>query len=252
MMDLPKGAMPHLQPIQTLDTHQPSIMDVHQLEKQIAYSFQDRSLLEEALRHSSYINEHPTLSSNERLEFLGDTVLNLVVSDLLMALEPPLAEGVMTRIRAHLVNEATLAEIAKHLRLGELLLLGKGELQSNGREKHSILADACEALIAAVYLDGGFEAAHRMVKRLYASRILPEHIDMIGVDYKSKLQEMIQGSQKAGPVYRLIRAFGPDHEKCFVVQVTTAQGTATGQGKNKKAAEQDAARNALRTIYGIQ
>jgi len=227
-------------------------MDAHPLEKRIAYRFQDRSLLEEALRHSSYINEHPSLSSNERLEFLGDTVLNLVVSDLLMALEPPLAEGVMTRIRAQLVNEATLADIAKHLRLGEFLLLGKGEMQSNGREKHSILADACEALIAAVYIDGGFEAAHRMVKQLYASRITPEHIDMIGIDYKSKLQEMIQSSQKTGPVYHLVDAFGPDHAKCFVVQVTTAQGIATGQGKNKKAAEQDAARNALRTLYGIQ
>ncbi len=227
-------------------------MDVHPLENRIAYRFQDRSLLEEALRHSSYINEHPSLTSNERLEFLGDTVLNLVVSDLLMTLDPPLDEGVMTRIRSQLVNESTLADIAKDLRLGEWLLLGKGELQSNGRQKRSILADACEALIAAVYLDGGFEAAYRMVQHFYASRITPENIDRIGVDYKSKLQEMIQGSQKKGPVYRLIDAFGPDHEKCFVVQVTTAQGIATGMGKNKKAAEQDAARNALRTLYENQ
>lgn len=218
----------------------------------IGYVFRNRNLLEESLRHSSFINEHPALTSNERLEFLGDSVLSLVVSHLLMGIEPPLPEGMMTRLRAQLVNETTLAEIARKIDLGTFLQLGKGETQSNGRAKNSILADACEALIAAVYLDGGFDAAFRLVQGFIEPMLQQGRVESLSPDFKSNLQELLQATQKPAPVYRVIDETGPDHEKCFVVQVKTVDGETTGQGRNKKAAEQDAARNALRAIYRLQ
>lgn len=221
-------------------------------ERCIGYVFRNRDLLDEALRHSSFINEHPTLTSNERLEFLGDAVLSLVVSHLLMEIAPPLPEGTMTRFRAQLVNETTLADIARKIDLGGYLQLGKGETQSNGKSKNSILADACEALIAAVYLDGGFDAAFRLVQGFIEPMLQQGRVESLSPDFKSNLQELLQAAQKPGPVYRVIDEIGPDHEKRFVVQVRTVDGETAGQGRNKKAAEQDAARNALRIIYGLQ
>ena len=220
------------------------------LEEQLSYHFSNQTLLEEALRHSSFVNEQPdsTLTDNERLEFLGDAVLSLIVSDLLMQTFPDEKEGQLSRLRADLVNESRLAAIARSIGLGDFLSLGNGEIQSNGREKNSILADAMEAVIAAAYLDKGYKAAYGIIERhfrdLIEGALERPHI----LDFKSRLQEIVQIKFKAVPTYEIVGDSGPDHDKTFYVEMTVGPIQAKGSGKSKKAAEQDAARQGLMVI----
>ncbi len=222
------------------------------LELKISYRFKKKDLLEEACRHSSFVNEQPEthltaacVKDNERLEFLGDAVLNLVVGHVLMDRYPQLPEGDLSRMRAHLVNESELAIVAREIDLGDFLLLGKGEIQSNGREKKSILADAFEAVVAAIYLDGGFDAAFRFVRDRFVDRVSGTASPVSVADYKSRLQEIVQTTHKAMPIYEVIGESGPDHDKTFAVRITVCDLAAEGIGKSKKTAEQDAARQAL-------
>jgi len=217
----------------------------------LGYPFRSPVLLEEALQHSSFVNEQARpLASNERLEFLGDTVLNLVVSHLLMVQFPDLDEGSLSRMRAGLVNEASLAVIAAELNLGNHVQLGKGEIRTQGRYKKSILSDTYEAILAAVYLDGGFEAAFALIQghfsELFAQSVGPDVIS----DYKTRVQEMIQKAGHPPPVYRITAESGPDHDKTFRVALESAAYTTEGTGKSKKAAEQDAARKAYEYLSG--
>lgn len=221
--------------------------DLSVLEEDLKYRFLDTGLLAEALRHSSYVNESAddTLNDNERLEFLGDAVLNLNVSHVLMDQFPDVDEGDLSRMRANLVNETQLAELARSIDLGSYLKLGKGEIQSQGDQKNSILADAFEAIIAAVYIDGGFDAAFKLVEHFF-SDLLDEALSAPGSqDYKSRLQELIQRDHQAVPQYQVVDEQGPDHDKIFVVKLKVLTIETTGSGKNKKAAEQRAAKKAL-------
>lgn len=216
------------------------------LEEAIGYCFRDITLLQNALSHSSYANErfHDSLKSNERLEFLGDSVLGMVVAEHLYRTCPERPEGELSRMRADMVCEASLAAIARKLTLGEYLLLGHGEALSGGKNRPSILADAVESVIAAIYLDGGFAPAKEFIHKFVLTTVTVEKPR--NVDYKTAFQELIQ--QKKGQVitYTLLRESGPDHNKEFVVQVCV-NGNAAGEGigSSKKRAEQDAARNAL-------
>ena len=218
-----------------------------ELQRKLLYEFENANLLEESLRHSSFVNEQADIGmrDNERLEFLGDAVLNLVVGDLLMQRHPDSEEGDLSRMRANLVNETQLAAIARSLNLGFYLQLGKGELQTNGREKNSILADTLEAVMAAIYLDGGFEAALNVIDRHFSPLIGAGAIPMVSFDYKSQVQELVQVTQQEMPIYTVIHESGPDHDKTFQVRLQLQQLDAKGVGKSKKMAEQDAARKAL-------
>jgi len=220
--------------------------DYDTLEALIGHTFADRGLLETALRHSSWCNEHPdeTGGDNERLEFLGDAVLDLVVGHRLMERYPYLREGQLSVTRAQVVSEAGLADVAAQLGLGEWLKLGRGEDRSGGRNKPSILADSFEALVASVYLDGGLPAAWQLVGRLLSVRI--ETVELKGFyDFKTRLQEFCQAHLKATPTYGVLAEVGPDHDKRFVVSVTLA-GREWGRaaGRSKKEAEQMAAAEA--------
>lgn len=222
------------------------------LQNSIQYRFKDTTLLEEALRHSSYVNEQNNdgLRDNERLEYLGDAVLNLVIGDLLMRAYPQMREGDLSRIRANLVNETQLAHIARAMMLGGHLKLGKGEIQTGGQDKNSILANAVEALIAAVYLDGGFTAAFDMIETHFADLIDDAPEVNTGQDFKSRLQESVQGKIQELPRYRVVDAQGPDHDKTFYVEMVAGDLKTQGVGKSKKLAEQDAARLALDQAIG--
>ena len=220
------------------------------LEKTLAYVFVNKALLEESLRHSSFVNEQirSDFRDNERLEFLGDAVVNLIVGHLLMSRFPDLNEGELSRMRAHLVNETRLAAIAREMDLGAYIRLGKGEMQSEGQDKPSILADALEALTAAVYLDGGFDAAFRLVETWFSDRLNRNASAIRNHDYKSQLQELIQTTQMQLPVYEVVREEGPDHDKTFKVLLKAGELRTEGIGKSKKAAEQDAAGKALELL----
>ncbi len=217
--------------------------DYDQLEAALGYTFVDRSRLEIALRHTSWSNEHADAvgGDNERLEYLGDAVLDLIVGHRLMDRFPALREGPLSVTRAQVVSEAGLAQVAARLDLGAWLLLGKGEDKSGGRAKPSILADAFEAVVAAVYLDGGFTAAWTLVERLLAARI--EQVEPTGFfDYKTRLQEMAMARRKEQPSYRVVAELGPDHDKRFVVAVLIGGNEwARADGRSKKEAEQSAA-----------
>ena len=224
--------------------------DAKDLIARIGYTFKNNNLLEEALSHSSFVNEQndTALKDNERLEFLGDAVLNLAIGHLLMLQYPATDEGDLSKMRANLVNENKLGEIARSLDIGACLKLGKGELQSNGYDKQSILADALEALTAAIYLDGGYDKTFAIIQNLFK-----DHLDSLDdsdliVDYKSRLQEMAQINQIQMPSYDVSREFGPDHDKTFVVQLSIGHIITEGVGKNKKAAEQHAAGKAFKLI----
>jgi ribonuclease III len=221
-----------------------------ELEQQIQYFFKNKDFLVESLQHSSWVNENPekNLRDNERLEFLGDAVVNLVVATCLMEKFPDLNEGDLSRIRANLVNETQLADLARDLVLGPYLLLGKGELLTNGREKNSILADAFEAVVAAVYLDGGFEAAFGVVKKCFDPLLIDAVSPKLNLDFKSRLQEIVQTRQTEMPEYKIFKENGPDHDKTFHVKIEVFNIVAIGAGKSKKMAEQDAARTALELI----
>jgi ribonuclease-3 len=220
------------------------------LEKILGYHFDHDELLNESLRHSSFVNEQadPSLQDNERLEFLGDAVLNLVIGHLLMRDYPQMREGDMSRIRATMVNETQLAQLARTIELGRFLRLGKGELLTNGQEKNSLLANAFEALTAAVYLDKGFTAVFAFIENHFQDLLQDAHQLSLDQDFKSRLQEAIQSNCKNIPTYEVVQEIGPDHDKTFHVAVRVGEMEAQGQGKSKKTAEQDAARNALERL----
>ena len=227
------------------------------IESRLGHRFTDRLRLECALTHSSFAHERLQGAGRppaecaaddhyERFEFLGDAVLGLVISDLIMRRFPEAQEGELSRVRAGLVCCERLAERAQMLGLGEALRLGKGELATGGKDKASILAAAYEAVIAAVYLDAGFESARRMVMAHFQEIIeTTPAIDLLG-DYKTPLQELVQAASKTTPAYRVAREEGPDHMKVFEVEVfVNGECLARGRGRSKKEAEQDAARSAL-------
>ena len=218
------------------------------LESKLQYAFADPSLLSEALNHSSYANEHrgAQVSSNERLEFLGDSVLGFVTAEFLFKTYGKLPEGDLTRMRAALVCEQSLYEVARELELGQHLKLGKGEEAGGGRERQSILADATEAVFAAVYLDGGMEKARELIYRVLLSRA-PKAEERR--DYKTTLQEIVQ--RKSGQVltYHMVGESGPDHNKTFEFEVRlNDEGIGRGCGHSKKEAEQEAAHCALNKL----
>lgn len=222
------------------------------LEKSIAYGFQNPHLLEEALRHRSFVNEQPQTEGrdNERFEFLGDAVLNLVVSHVLMQTYPDMTEGDLSRARAHLVNETYLAQVARTLKLGPCIQLGHGEALTGGHDKPSILSDTLEAVLAAVYLDGGFQAAFDVIGTRLAFRFDTVGTPAAITDYKSRLQEHAQNQGTSVPAYRVVDESGPDHNKTFVVELTLKQLKTIGTGRNKRTAEQQAAREALKRLTG--
>ena len=215
-----------------------------ELEAKLGYTFQNRQLLEHALTHSSYANEHREgLTSNERLEFLGDSVLGMVVADHLYRAHPDMPEGELTRTRAALVCEGSLYEVAKRLGLGGYLRLGKGEDAGGGRSRPSILADAVESVLAAVYLDGGIDQARRLIRVLILDREVEKAVDR---DYKTALQELVQRESGQVLAYRAVGERGPDHAKIFIMEVElNGKSVGVGEGRTKKEAEQMAARAAL-------
>ena len=220
---------------------------MHTLEKRLNYTFENKELLERALYHSSYANEHRGgFGSNERLEFLGDAVLGMVTADYLFHRHPDLPEGDLTRIRAALVCEQSLHEVAQRLGLGEYIKLGHGEELGGGRKRPSILADATEALLGAIYLDGGIEPA-----RAFVLRFIPHKVDVAVAggafkDYKTMLQEIVQKNKQETLEYRLAGQSGPDHDKRFTMELLLNSNVfASGTGRSKKEAEQLAAKKAL-------
>ena len=219
---------------------------MHTLEKRLNYTFENKELLERALYHSSYANEHRGgFGSNERLEFLGDAVLGMVTADYLFHRHPDLPEGDLTRIRAALVCEQSLHEVAQRLGLGEYIKLGHGEELGGGRKRPSILADAVEAVIAAMYLDGGLEPAQRFILAHILNGLAEGEIHHVE-DYKTELQERVQ--RRAGQTlsYTVCAESGPDHNKTFTMAVLlNGSEIGRGTGRTKKEAEQSAARCAL-------
>ena len=219
---------------------------INELEKAIGYQFRNITLLQNALSHSSYANErwHDSLKSNERLEFLGDSVLGMVVAEHLYRTFPDRPEGELTRMRADMVCEKTLARVANGLGLGKHLLLGKGEEQGGGRSRESILADAVESVIAACYLDGGMTAAVQFIQKFILVNVPVTKLQ--NADYKTALQEVIQKNPEEKVEYILISESGPDHSKTFAVEVCLNSNViGKGSGRSKKEAEQMAAKEAL-------
>ncbi len=224
------------------------------LQRDIEYRFRDRGLLEHAMTHTSRANEDVSggVVDNESLEFLGDAVLGFMIADMLFREFPTFNEGQKSKIKALLVSTTTLARQAERLALGDHLLLGRGEEKSGGRRKQALLADAYEALIAAIYLDGGIEQARAFIAREFAALVDDvKHHGLHGRDYKSALQEVLQSESAPLPEYRLAGTTGPDHEKLFRVELLVRGETiAEGTGGSKKEAEQEAARLALEKIHG--
>ncbi|MFC2010470.1 ribonuclease III [Chloroflexota bacterium] len=225
--------------------------DLAALQKNLGVIFKDASLLEQALTHSSYINENPgsTFPSNERLEFLGDAVLGLIVSEKLYRDYPHLTEGGMTKLRSALVRQETLARIARIIGLGGYLYLGRGEEASGGRQKPANLACALEAVIAAIFLDRGQSGAMEFILKSFNAELEKAVNQGMRTDYKSELQELTQSREQQAPAYHLIEATGPDHGKIFTVEVRLGKTVlGRGSGKSKKAAETEAARTALERL----
>ncbi|MGP1486765.1 ribonuclease III [Peptostreptococcus stomatis] len=218
---------------------------IRAFEEKIGYEFKNKTYIQTALTHSSFANEHKEFNYNERLEFLGDSILGLVVSDYLFRARNDLPEGKLTRLRANVVCEESLSAVARKINLGDHLFLGKGEKASGGSDRDSILADATEAVIAAIYLDGGFDQAKDFILSNLRDTIAKNIDGNIFRDYKTILQEIIQGNN--GKIsYKLVGESGPDHDKEFEMQVKCGQDTiGIGKGKNKKEAEKEAARDAL-------
>ena len=220
--------------------------NIELFEQKINYEFKNKEYILEALTHSSYSNENKNYPFNERLEFLGDSVLSIVISDYLFKKETKLPEGELTKIRANIVCEESLSEVSKDIHLGKYMLLGKGEEATGGRERISILADALEAVIAAIYLDGGIKCAREFILTNMEKIINDSIKGKIFRDYKTCLQEVLQSNGENNIWYKLIEEKGPDHNKRFVMEVginDTVLGV--GEGKSKKDAEQVAAKCAL-------
>lgn len=224
---------------------------IKEFQEKIGYQFQQEGLLRQALTHSSYANEHrmKKLSDNERLEFLGDAVLEIVTSDFLYHEHSDVPEGELTRVRASIVCEQTLAFCTRALNLGDYLFLGKGEDQTGGRKRKSILSDAFEAIIGAIYLDGGFASAKEFIHKFILKDI--EHKKLF-YDSKTILQEIVQSDYKGKEIeYVLTGEIGPDHDKKFVVSLVVGDKTlGKGTGRTKKAAEQEAAYRAIIKLKG--
>lgn len=225
--------------------------DIAELEAKLHYRFQDDSLLQLALTHRSHVkSSNSTSESFERLEFLGDSILGLVVSEFLYHTFPDKSEGDLTKLKSQLVNEITLSQNGKSIDLGRYIHLSPEEEKSGGRERNSIIADAFEALIAAVYIDGGLEVARRMIKTL----ILEKYLEIVGnktyFNYKGELLEYMQAQGGAPPKYEVLIEEGPDHEKRFTIAVfVNGRKMGIGQGTTKKEAEQKAAKMAMEAIY---
>jgi ribonuclease III len=220
---------------------------LHHLEDRLAYHFVDINLLSTALTHRSYVNENKQLdiSDNERFEFLGDAVLGLSVSDLIIKKYATFPEGTLTQIRASLVNEKHLAQLASNLRLGDCLLLGRGEDNSGSRTKDSFLANAFEAVIAAVYIDSDFNNANNIITKLIEPLLEDNNSSFEYFDFKTALQELCQKRYKTVPIYMVIDSKGPDHAKTFEVKIIIVNKlTEIGSGKSKKEAEKQAAQKA--------
>lgn len=221
-------------------------------EELLQYKFHNKELLKNALTHSSYANEtHSLNGSNERLEFLGDSVLSIIVSEYLYNNFKKMPEGELTKIRASLVCEKTLCMFSKQINVGDYLLLGKGEANNHGNERASILADAFEAILAAIFIDGGMDAAKKHVLRFIVPELDNREFDLF-TDYKTALQEVIQRNPEERLTYVLTDETGPDHDKRFTVEVhLNSNVIGTGVGKSKKQAEQEAAHQAL-ILMGIE
>jgi ribonuclease-3 len=230
----------------------PLPQELDALESRLGYRFRDRGLLEHALTHKSKAHEDPSggVIDNESLEFLGDAVLGLVVADALFKALPGSSEGQKSKIKANLVSTASLAELAEGLGLGDHMILGRGEEKTGGRRKPALLADTYEAIIAALYLDGGLEAARGFIVREIGARIeAARQPGYFGRDHKSRLQERLQGLGRALPAYRVVVETGPEHRKMFSVLVASGeQVLAHAEGRTKKDAEQEAARLALESL----
>ena len=223
---------------------------IKDLEEEIGYHFKNISLLQNALTHSSYANErwHNSLLSNERLEFLGDSILGMLVAEYLFRNFPDRPEGELTRMRADMVCEKTLAGVAEKIHLGQHLLLGHGEEQGGGRSRESILADAVESVIAASFLDGGMEAALHFIKTFILVEVPVSQLH--NMDYKTKLQELVQQKKNQVLSYNLLSETGPDHDKHFEVCVAlNGKEVGRGEGRSKKRAEQEAARLAINKLF---
>ena len=224
-------------------------LQIKELQKKIGYRFKNKSLLVKSMTHSSYANEKQKITNgnNERLEFLGDSLLGMSVAILIYGLKPELSEGKMTKLRAELVCERSLADIARELDLGVYLLLGRGEKSAGGQSRPSILSDAFEAMLGAIYLDGGFKPVEKLIVK-YFTPLLNNPVKSYK-DYKTKLQEVVQEKPGQKLVYEITGEQGPDHEKQFTVDVKiNGKIIGTGTGKNKKSAEQAAAKAALAII----
>lgn len=236
-----------------LESIKEKAVDLCILETNIGYSFKDRSFLSNAMCHRSYLNENQDscISDNERLEFLGDAVLGLCIGHLLMEKSPSKKEGQLSKLRSNLVSEPALADMARSIDLGRFIRLGKGEALSRGCDKNSILSDAFEAVIAAVYLDAGFEKAYRLVQDLFSQSLEKILSNEKIVDYKSMLQEIAQERGAITPQYEVLKEIGPDHDKTFEISLSLFDIDSKGLGKTKKAAEQDSARKALKILKKI-
>ncbi|HXG57526.1 MAG TPA: ribonuclease III [Thermoanaerobaculia bacterium] len=220
-----------------------------EFEARIGYAFRDRDLLRRALTHKSFSHEakQPSVDHNETFEFLGDSVLGFVVGDLLFRRFPDLDEGALSKIKAYLVSANSLAAKARQLGMGEFIFLGVGEEKTGGRKKDSLLANVFEALIAAIYLDGGIDPARRMIEESFRDDIESvNQEDLLFHDYKTALQELAQGKGLPLPEYSVVGEVGPDHDKTFIVEVKVGQLVARGEGSSKKEAQQQAAKHALR------
>jgi ribonuclease III len=230
-----------------MPTHSPDFALVDALRRRLGLSSLDPALGRAALTHKSFVNEHRGEGAdNERLEFLGDAVVDLAVSHRLMERFPLADEGELSKLRALLVNEETLARVARQMALGDLLRMGRGEDMTGGRDKNSVLADALEAVIGAVYLGSGLEAAMSVVDRLFAELLEGVAQGKSGEDWKTRLQELVQTRSRISPRYRVVSERGPDHSKTFEVEVTVGTELyARARGRSKKEAEQAAARETL-------
>ena len=223
-----------------------------ELQEKLSYVFRDATLLSTALTHRSYVNENPQSGGedNERLEFLGDAVLGLCVSDLLMKKHADFDEGTLSKIRSALVNEKPLADLALQLGLGDCLLLGRGEEHSGGRAKESLLANALEAVIAAIYLDSSFSKTKTLLRRLMKPMMKDEAIAAQSPDYKTALQELCQKKYKTAPIYTLLAESGPEHEKIFEMEVVIGDDIRKiGCGRSKKEAQKQAAQKAWESLH---
>lgn len=230
------------------------MQDYTALEKKLGYEFRDKKLLKHALIHSSYAAEHGMEyeENNERLEFIGDAYLDAVIGKKLYESMPHEPEGVLSKTRANIVCEGSLARVARQISLGDFLMLGHGEELHGGRDKDSILSDAMEAVIGAIIIEAGYDICDHVVLKLFRENVVLALQGKLYHDYKSALQERLQGMQKKGHVdYVLVSEDGPDHDKTFTVEVRSdGRVLGTGTGKNKKTAEQEAARNVL--MKGVQ